>query len=280
MDANSTVISEMISDQGMGSLTPAEFEPALVGLVKQYLDPHRRTHVIACGMVGARQGWVEAPYRRVPCAASSVGKTVQPPVTDARLDVLIVPGVSQDAPADVMRGEETQIAGFLADTPDFEGVLCLPGTHTKWAHISAGEIVSFRTFMTGELFSLLSQQSVLRHGLREAGWDQPAFSDGIGDALAHPQRVSSDLFSLRAAALLHGLSASAARSRLSGLLIGLELGGARPYWLGQKVVVIGARDLGAHYLTALTQMGTEVAAVSGDDVTLRGLKDVYQKLGI
>jgi len=72
----------------------------------------------------------------------------------------ILPGLKQDKNPDVMRGEETQIAGFLAGNPDFDGVLCLPGTHTKWVHISAKEIVSFQTVMTGELFALLSQNSV------------------------------------------------------------------------------------------------------------------------
>jgi hypothetical protein len=76
-----------------------------------------------------------------------------------------------------MRGEETQIAGFLAQNPGFDGVLCLPGTHTKWVHISAGEVVSFRSFMTGELFATVGPHSVLRHSVGE-GWDDAAFGRG------------------------------------------------------------------------------------------------------
>jgi 2-dehydro-3-deoxygalactonokinase len=88
---------------------------------------------------------------------------------DPRLRVSILPGLKQAVPPDVMRGEETQIAGFLAAAPGFDGVLCLPGTHAKWVQISAEEVVSFRTFMTGELFDLLSTQSVLRHSIAGEG---------------------------------------------------------------------------------------------------------------
>ena len=139
--------------------------------------------VIACGMVGARQGWIEAPYSQVPCAPVGLSM-IKPVVEDTRLDVSILPGLSQTDPADVMRGEETQIAGYLAENPGFDGVLCLPGTHTKWAHISAGEVVSFRTFMTGELFALVSSQSVLRHSVG-AGWDGPAYRSAVSDAREH-----------------------------------------------------------------------------------------------
>ena len=92
------------------------------------------------------------------------------PTADPRLVVRILPGLSQDDPPDVMRGEETQIAGLLAREPDFDGIACLPGTHTKWAHVSAGEVVSFASYMTGELFGLLAATSVLRKTLAEDGW--------------------------------------------------------------------------------------------------------------
>ena len=169
------VIGMVTSDKGMGALERDGFEPELLRLVGDYLPESGTVPVIACGMVGARQGWHEAPYVTTPCTAPGVGQAVTPEVRDPRLKVRILPGVSQASPADVMRGEETQIAGFLAANPEFDGVLCLPGTHTKWVHISAREIVSFRTFMTGEIFALLSGQSVLRHSVAGDGWHQAAF---------------------------------------------------------------------------------------------------------
>ena len=272
MGADGRVLASGESDRGMGSLTPAEFEPALLDLVGAWLPPTGRVPVVACGMVGARQGWTEAKYRAVPCApVDPAGGMTRPKVTDARLSVHIVPGLSQDRPADVMRGEETQAAGFLAGNPGFDGVLCLPGTHSKWAHVSAGEIVSFQTFMTGEMFALLSRQSVLRHGVAAEGWDDAAFAGGVSDILSRPERIGAALFSLRAEGLLHGLSPVAARARLSGLLIGAELSAARPYWLGREIVLIGSEALCRSYATALAAQGAAARVVPSDGLTLAGL---------
>ena len=158
-------LAEAVSDDGMGKLQPADFEPALLRLISPWLTAPR-TPVLACGMVGARQGWREAPYRAVPCAPVDAAGVLHVP-TDPRLTFHIAPGLSQDRPADVMRGEETQVAGVLALHKGFDGVICHPGTHSKWVHVSAGEVVSFQTFMTGEIFALLSTQSVLRHSMAE-----------------------------------------------------------------------------------------------------------------
>ena len=127
----------------MGGLEQAEFEPALLRLIDPWLGPGK-TPVIACGMVGAKQGWAEAPYRPVPCKPGEA-TPITPTTLDKRIALHILPGISQDSPADVMRGEETQVAGLLYENPQFDGIACLPGTHTKWVHISAEEIVSFRT---------------------------------------------------------------------------------------------------------------------------------------
>lgn len=269
-------IDHKSSDKGMGALAPDEFEAALLELIGAHLSAEGKLPVICCGMVGARQGWIEAPYVSVPCAPPGIELAAAAQVTDPRLDVRILPGVSQNSPADVMRGEETQIAGFLSSEPEFDGVLCLPGTHTKWVHISAGEIVYFRTFMTGELFALLSKQSVLRHGLGGDGWDEESFISGIDQAEGRPQSLTADLFSLRASGLLHGLAAGAAKARLSGLLIGLELAGARPYWLGQRIVVVGSDGLAKHYQTALSHLGAMAETANGSGMTLNGLRAAYE----
>ncbi len=269
-------IAALSSADGMGRLSPEQFEPALLSLIDTYLREGRQTPVIACGMVGARQGWVEAPYDAAPCPPPGANSAILAPVDDPRLTVRILPGVSQSKPADVMRGEETQIAGYLAQNPGFDGVICLPGTHTKWAHISAGEIVSFRTFMTGELFSLLSERSVLRHGISSDGWDGAAFAEAIDDAMARPQTLAADLFSIRASALLESLPPATARARLSGFLIGLELAGARPYWLGQHVILIGAETLSNLYSAALMAQGTQAELAGGDAMTLAGLTAAFE----
>ncbi len=256
------------SDKGMGSLDQSGFEPALLDLIDPWLGAGR-TLVVACGMVGSRSGWVEAPYASVPATPLS-DRLARAPANDPRLDVRVISGLSQSDPADVMRGEETQIAGYLAVRPDFDGILCLPGTHSKWVQISAGEVVSFRTFMTGEMFSLLATQSVLRHTI-ESGWDRAAFLTAVSDAMTRPEALAQRLFALRAEGLLKGLDGAAAGSRLSGLLIGAELAAARPYWLGQEVALIGSEILTNAYVAALSAQGLTPGRVDATDTTLAGL---------
>jgi 2-dehydro-3-deoxygalactonokinase len=278
-DADGRIGATAASADGMGKLGPEEFEPALLKQIGDWLPQGRRVPVLACGMVGARQGWIEAPYRPVPCAPIVAGGFVAAPVRDPRIAVHIVPGLSQAAPADVMRGEETQIAGFLAGRPEFDGVLCLPGTHAKWVRISAGEVVSFQTFMTGELFALLAEKSVLRHSVATEGWQEVAFEMAVDDALSRPDRLAARLFALRAEALLDGLAPEAARARLSGALIGAELAAARPYWLGQAVAVIGDAGITGAYAAALSRQGVAPEVVAGDETVLAGLAAARELLG-
>ncbi len=275
MSASGTVLAEARSDKGMSQLARDQFEPALLAAVGGWIAGP--TTVVACGMVGSRQGWVEAPYAAVPCATMP-GGFARAVTQDAALSVHVIPGIKQVDPADVMRGEETQISGFLSRNPNWDGVICLPGTHTKWVHISADEVVSFQTFMTGELFTTISEQTVLRHSIATDGWDNDAFLAGLDTALARPERLASRLFSLRAEGLLHGLEGASARARLSGLLIGAELAGSKPYWLGQQIAVIGDSDLSKIYVDALATQGAPATQVNATSVTLAGLTAAYQRL--
>ena len=262
--------AEAMSEDGMGRLTPSDFEPALIQLIEPWLGPGV-TPVLACGMVGSRQGWFEAPYRATPCTPMDVAQMVRVPVRDPRITVQIVPGLKQMKPADVMRGEETQIAGALALDPAFDGAMCLPGTHSKWVQISAGEVVSFQTYLTGEMFALLSTQSVLRHGMAATGWDEGAFDLGVANGMARPERLAAHLFRLRAEGLIADLGPDAARAQLSGLLIGAELAAARPYWLGARVVLVGSPELTALYARALAAMGAPSQTLPAKDCTIAGL---------
>lgn len=270
------VLDRAASADGMGGLAPADFEPALLRLIAPWLGDGP-TPVIACGMVGAKQGWVEAPYRAVPCQPGAA-VPMTPPTQDRRIKLHILPGVSQDSPADVMRGEETQTAGVIHENAAFDGVLCLPGTHTKWIHISAKEIVSFRTAMTGELFALLSQHSVLRHSVGGDDFDRDAFDTAVGETLSRPERLAQSLFTIRAEGLLHGQSNAAAKGRLSGLLIGADLAAAKPYWLGQQVLIGGAPALVALYARALEIQGVQCFTRDSETLTLAGLRLAHAKL--
>jgi 2-dehydro-3-deoxygalactonokinase len=269
MAPDGTAAAEAAAPAGAATLAPEGFEPALLELVGGWLGAGA-TDVIVCGMAGARGAWAEAGYAAVPCAPTPAA-FARAPTRDPRLVVRILPGLRQDEPADVMRGEETQIAGLLAREPGFDGVVCLPGTHTKWAHLSGGEVVSFASFMTGEIFALLAGQSVLRRTVGADGWSDEDFLAAAADGLARPERVPGRLFGLRAEALLHGLAPERARARLSGLMIGAELAGARAYWLGREVVLVGAPRLAAAYRDALALAGLAARVADATEMTRAGL---------
>lgn len=280
--AGDTVLGEIRSDAGMNALVDRDaFERALLDAIAPWLPAAKgggtRLHVVACGMVGARQGWREASYLRVPTPPRGEARFV-PTRLDA-VDVAILPGVAQDDPPDVMRGEETQIAGLLAAEPDFEGLVCLPGTHTKWARIAQGRIVGFRTAMTGELFDLLSTRSVLRHSL-DPHWDEGLFAAAVAEAAAAPEHLPVTLFGIRARQLLHGAIAGECRARLSGLLIGAELAALAAFRKGVAAVrVIGAPALASHYARALRAVGQGAIVHDDAQTTRAGLLAAYREIG-
>ncbi len=275
MSASGTILAEAASDKGMSSLTRDQFEPALMEIAGEWVSGP--TTIISCGMVGSRQGWVEAPYATTPCPALPEGM-VRAQTTNPDLQVHVIPGIKQTNPADVMRGEETQIAGFLARNKNWDGVICLPGTHTKWVQVSADEVVSFQTFMTGELFDIIPSQTVLRHSVATTGWDDKAFQTALADAMARPEKLAARLFSLRAESLLNDLDPASARARLSGLLIGAELAAAKPYWLGQQIAVIGAGSLAKTYVDALATQHAPATQVQACAITVAGLTAAYHRL--
>ena len=275
MRSNGDVIGRKFSDCGMSRLAKSEFEAEFIKLADPFLSNDTTLDVICCGMAGSRQGWAEASYVDVPCYPPGIANSVQVETVDPRINVFILPGIKQNSPADVMRGEETQIRGFLATNPDFDGVICLPGTHTKWVHVSAGEIVSFQTFMTGELFSLLSNASVLRHTVQSDGWDKHAFLQAVDRSFSRPSAAAAHLFTLRAEALLNNPYENVARSQLSGILIGIELAAARPYWLGQNLAVLGSHQIANAYQLALKAQGLEVIMARPEEMTLAGLKHAH-----
>jgi 2-dehydro-3-deoxygalactonokinase len=269
MAADGTPRGEARTGAGTAALGGHGFEAALLDVVSDWLG--ERTLVLACGDVGGPDGWADAPCPEVPCAPPSGDRAMRASATDARLDLRLLPGLRQARPADVMRGEETRIAGLLRQEPGFDGVLCLPGAQTRWVQISAGEVVSFRSFLTGELIALLSDGPTLSQAVAGTGWDEAAFESALGDAMARPALVTSDLAGLRATHEVQGQAPAVARARLAGLLTGLELAGARPYWLGQRLAVIGPPEEARRYAAALAAQGAAPETHHGDSLVIEGL---------
>jgi 2-dehydro-3-deoxygalactonokinase len=270
-----SITHEASSASGMARLAREEFEPALLALIGGWLPAGRKTLVVACGMVGARQGWIEVPYNEAPCPPASAQSARSPQTGDARLDVRIIAGVMQREPADVMRGEETQIAGLLQQAPGFDGVICMPGTHTKWVRVKDGKIAAFKSCMTGEVFGLLAAQSVLRFSVGGDGWDDGEYEAAVCSALAQPEGLAGALFSIRASSLIAGLSQAAANARLSGLMIGTELAATHAYWSNGAVAMIDNGRQAALYAAALKIAGAAATPLPAQDVTLAGLRAAH-----
>ena len=269
LDEDDTVLAETRGARGMGTLGPGDYAGVLDDELAR-LGVDEAVPVIVSGMAGAAQGWREAPYLPLDADLAQLGcHAVR--VEGIGRDVRILPGLRQDAPPNVMRGEETQIAGFLATAPRFDGTLCLPGTHTKWVRLEGGVVRAFTTCMSGEQFALLSNRSTLRYGLSGEGWDDTAFETAVREVVASPSRLATALFELRADALLHARPAAASRARLSGLLIGFELAAVSDYRTSGDVCLIGDATLCARYRDALALAGRPASLHDATALTVAGL---------
>ncbi|HEY2611696.1 MAG TPA: 2-dehydro-3-deoxygalactonokinase [Reyranella sp.] len=272
LSAEGEVLAESRGHEGMLHCSGTGFAPVLRDHLAR-LGAGEGTQVLICGMAGARQGWVEAPYLKTPTRLDALHEGAVR--IDAATDIRILPGVAQaraDRP-DVMRGEETQLLGVTE--PDFTGLVCIPGTHSKWVRIEAGHLIEFSTYMTGELFSVMSQHSILVHAV-EAGsppsTESQPFRDGLAMAQAAPTGLTASLFRLRAAQLLGLEQRADGAARLSGLLIGTEIAdAAHRHGAQQMLRLIGAGALGGLYEAALREAGFDVRVVDAEAASRRGL---------
>jgi 2-dehydro-3-deoxygalactonokinase len=274
---NGTVMSAATSDQGMGKLAPEQFPAALVAVVNQLQPAGGPLDVVICGMAGARQGWMEAPYLEAPTDLSTLGRgAVRPVVDGSSLKVSILPGVCQRGGGEnVMRGEETQLLGLATLNPGYSGLVCMPGTHSKWAQLSGTQISGFTTAMTGEMFDLLKTHSVLRHSLNgplDGPEREHGFQTGARAGLDHPEMLLGQLFRTRASSLLSGRAPDWCAGYLSGLLIGTEIAANRNQLGTDPVPLIGSAGLCGLYAGVLGMAGAAGRVVDSTEVVLAGLK--------
>ncbi|WP_421697828.1 2-dehydro-3-deoxygalactonokinase [Ancylobacter sp.] len=273
LDRDGAVLAERRSTQGLAASGTEGFERVLDAHL-DVLGIADRVPVMMCGMVGSRAGWVEAAYVATPAGLDGLTEKAAH-VPSARRLIRILPGIAQRgaAGADVMRGEETQLLPLIRD--GFHGVACLPGTHCKWVRVEGGTVAGFATFLTGELFHLLRSASVVApavDGAAAVDPDSEAFAQGVDNGLAAPELLGRDLFRLRAGWLLDGTSPEATLARLSGLLIGAELAGARHFAGASPVALIASGAAAALYRTALARAGfAAVTLHDAEDCVRAGL---------
>lgn len=281
MDADDTVLAERRSGEGMTTAANSGFKTVLETHLQAVGAP-AELPVIVCGMAGARQGWVEAGYVNIPAPLPEVlAGAVR---VQGERDVRILPGLAQRAPLvpDVIRGEETQLLGALRSDTVADQVVCMPGTHSKWATVSDGVVTGFSTYMTGELFEVISKHSVLSHSLIGAerfDGDRPAFVDALVTAFKAPQKVSNLLFAARSGMLLEGLTPTDAAARLSGTLIGLEIaGGLSELRADATIQLVASGRLGQLYEGAFAALSLTYQGIDADEAVRRGLAAAAHKI--
>ena len=268
LDEAGQVLEEKSAPLGILNVPNGDFAGVFDAQFSDWMKP-AGTRCLISGMAGSRQGWAEAPY--VACPAGP-GDLVQQLHWIERGRIAIVPGLSDtqaDVP-DVMRGEEVQIFGAMRLAGLADGLFVLPGTHSKWATVRGGRVTGFRTYMTGEVYGLFGQHSILARTLdASAPLDAAAFRRGVARA-GNGEGLLHNAFGVRALALFGRLSPAESASYLSGLLIGEELGRQTLPESGE-VIVIGASALVERYALALGAEGAKVRTF-GAEATWAGLR--------
>jgi 2-dehydro-3-deoxygalactonokinase len=281
LDARGVIIAERSLPLGIQRIADGKFADALSALCPG--DIPSDVPLLASGMIGSRQGWVEAPYRECPAGFDAIAASLTM-VPGARLR--IVPGLlcrDEHGVPDVMRGEETQIFGALSEQALHRQVVVLPGTHSKWAIVGADGIERFATFMTGEMYAVLREHSILGRLVTD-GFDHDALARGVRLSLRDGAALSHDLFSARTLALTGVLASAGVADYLSGLLLGAEIAAARK-WLAQHklgavaLTLVGDAVLCERYQRALRWAGMN--AVPGPaDAAARGLWRIATHAGM
>lgn len=269
LDASGAVLEQRSAAAGLLACQ-GRFEPMLAQQLAGWDD----ALILMAGMIGSRNGWCEVPYAPCPASLDEIAAGMLLVAADSLPGrrIFIAPGLSQRAQAsapEVMRGEETQLIGLFDELAgDGPHTVCLPGTHSKWATVGGGHITGFHTAMTGELYAVLKQHSLLGALMDpEAGDDTPAFELGLRTSL-DAGGLLNHLFSVRTRGLFGELSGAQLPSYLSGLLIGHEMNGLLAG--ARHVHLIGSEALVQRYRRALALHHVEVQ-VHGEALASRGL---------
>lgn len=276
LDEEGNLLDSASSKDGISKIKDAKFEEALLTVIDPWLESGKVTPILTCGMVGSRNGWIETPFQKTPCKPCDFEQFVKITGNDSRIKIYVIPGVANLKQIDLMRSEETQLAGLLCNMDS--AIVCLPGTHSKWVQIKDGRIEKFSTFITGELFDLISNKSMIRYSVNKDGWDNNAFTEGVLSGFKTPELLSNSFFKLRADDLMNSIDRAFLRSKLSGLIIGLELGGAKEYLKQQNVQLIGEPVLNNLYSIALNLLKVETSTHSASQITLSGLKYAFNSM--
>ena len=272
LDSSGQCVDEFEDDGGVLTV-PAGGFPDAVAQIRQRLGDHP---LLLAGMIGSNRGWKEAPY--VPCPAGLDDLAAKLAWAGAR--EAIVPGVSYigDGRADVMRGEEVQLLGAVAaGLVDPMGLVCHPGTHNKWVTLRHGKVDRFQTVMTGELYSLLKEHSILSDLLQRDVQVNDVFKEAARHAIDH-EALPADLFGVRARVLLGEAKKEDAACYTSGLLIGADVRIGLSIPTGAQIAVIGRPELTRLYAAAIATTGRDVIEHDGETCFLAGINEIAKRI--
>jgi 2-dehydro-3-deoxygalactonokinase len=275
------IIGERADGEGLLSVPKGGFPRSFAQLTKEWRERDERIPVLMCGMVGSKLGWIEAPYLHLPADVEEFARELREvPGAGA---TWIVPGACDEhgVEPDVMRGEECQILGAMLKRETADAVFLLPGTHSKWAVVKARRLHRFRTYMTGEVFSLLRASGTIAQLIEPGDHDQDAFGRGVARGQSEDSSLLHALFGARTLALFDRMPRPALVSYLSGLLIGAELADALR-WSGTQlpIIAVGSAQLVGNYRTAAHRFGIKLDAIESATVLPPALLAIARRAGL
>lgn len=272
IDSTGKCVGEFEDHRGVLSVPDGGF-PGAIAEIRERLGDYP---LLLAGMIGSNRGWKEAPYVSCPAGIDELARGL---VWVGQREA-IVPGVSylRNGRADVMRGEEVQLLGAVAaGLVDPMALVCHPGTHNKWAVLKNGAIHRFTSVMTGELFAILKDHSILADLLQGPVSVNDAFRRGVQQTMEH-ETLPADLFGVRAQVLLGQAKREDAASYASGLLIGTDVRIGLTQPAGAEVTIIGRPDLASLYSAAVAEHGRTAAELDGEQCFLAGIKEIAKRI--
>jgi 2-dehydro-3-deoxygalactonokinase len=285
MSSAGEIFESFANGKGILHCGKQRFEEVLEEFVGNWMDQYPNAPIIASGMISSRQGWIEAPYLNCPAGLAEFAQQLISLDLKRDRKLWFVPGAmyrSESNIPDVMRGEETQILGRVGrDQKRYSFVM--PGTHSKWVVVENGKLSWFTTFMTGEIFAILLNHSILGRLIEEGHHDDQAFQKGLAVAKHAAQKgkgVMNHLFSVRSLGLFNEISSTGLKSYLSGILIGAEVAEATLEMIESvNVQLIGDRQLIRFYQEALRFFGWSSEPLI-EDLAAQGLLNISKGAGL
>lgn len=280
IDAQGTVLDSLSTAKGIMQIPDQDYSNLLTRLLAPW-SRYTAVPIIASGMITSRNGWFETPYIEAPAGiAEMAAGLVAVDAWDGRR-INFVTGLSTDngGTPDVMRGEETQIAGAVAQDTMTE-LFVMPGTHSKWVLAGNRRIIDFRTFMTGEVFAALRDHTILGTLMQNATFSESAFREGVQAGRQSGPNLLHSIFSARTKPLFGKLGQDKVADYLSGLLIGAEIQGAlSQYGTEAAIVIVGGKDLSSRYEIALQEFALRCSK-AGEDIVASGHHAIAAAAGL